>query len=144
MTLFPDNDGRLRASVLSGADRVVEFHLDGWPLLLIDLDESVVRVNDLRSTHAFPRVAELIYPVGRTVVDTEPIDEEQTILISVGTLVGSIRLDGQRPAHVEVRFIQMDPSMSRSEGVVVDCEVRYRQLSAQPTTMSRSVDALCR
>lgn len=128
MTIHTAANGRLRISLPNGAEPGVEFHLDGWPLLLVDLEASCVRANDLRATHAYSHVGHLPGPIGEPAVDSAPGTDDESMLVAVGTLVGSVRLDRRRPTHAEIRAVQMDPDMGHGIGLVLDCEVRYRQL----------------
>lgn len=130
MTIHTAANGRLRISLPNGAEPVVEFHLDGWPLLLVDLDAGCVRANDLRATHAYSHVGHLPGPVGEPAVDSTPGPDDQSML--VGTLVASVHLDRSRPTHADIRAVQMDEDMGAGLGVVLDCEVRYRQLPQEP------------
>lgn len=134
-------NGRLRISMPSGADQIVEFHLDGWPLVLVDLEARCIRVNDLRATHAYSHVGRLPRPIADPAVDTGPGGTDHSILIAVGSLVASIHLDRDRPTRAEVRAVQMDTTLSRAEGLLLDCDVRYRQLPQQPAARLRPVDA---
>lgn len=134
-------NGRLRISTPSGADQIVEFHLDGWPLVLVDLEAHCIRVNDLRATHAHSHVARLPRPIADPAVDTGPGGTDHSILIAVGSLVASIHLDPDRPTRAEVRAVQMDTTLSPAEGLLLDCDVRYRQLPQRPAAPLRPVDA---
>ena len=134
-------NGRLRISMPSSADQIVEFHLDGWPLVLVGLDAGCIRVNDLRATHTYAHVGHLPRPIAEPAVDTGPGGTDHSILIAVGTLIASIHLDPDRPTHAEVRAVQMDARLSRADGMLLDCEVRYRQLPQQPAARLRPVDA---
>lgn len=144
MSLHTAANGRLRISMPNGAERVVEFHLDGWPLLLVDLEQGCIRANDLRASHAYSHVGRLPGPVGEPAVDTAPGGDDESMLLAVGTLVGSVRLDRHRPTHAEVRAVQMDEAMGSGLGVVLDCDVRYRQLPQQPIDAFGALDTIQR
>lgn len=134
-------NGRLRISMPSGADQIVEFDLDGWPLVLVDLEAHCIRVNDLRASHAFSHVGRLPRPIAEPAVGTGHGGTDHSILIAVGSLFASIHLDPDRPTRAGVRAVQMDTTLSSAEGVLLDCDVRYRQLPQQPTGPLRPVDA---
>lgn len=125
----------------SGADRIVEFHLDGWPLLLVDLEAGCIRVNDLRSTHAYSHVGHVLGSIGESAVDTGTGGDEHSILIAIGPLIGLIHLDPDQPTHAAVRAVQMDGTVARPEAVLLDCEVRYRQLPQEPASRPRQAGA---
>ena len=128
MELTSPPNARVGVSIPSGADRVVEFHLDGWRLMLVDLDQSSVRVNDLRATHAFSHGARLPEPIYEPAVDIGPGADGTSILVVVGTILGVISPLADRPSHVEVQVIHMDADSGSPTQLLVDCEVRYRQL----------------
>lgn len=134
-------NGRLRISMPLGADQIVEFHLDGCPLVLVDLEARCIRVNDLRATHAYCHVGRLPRPIAEPAVDIGPGGDDHSVLIAVGTLVAAIHLDPDRPTHAEVRAVQMDARSTRQDDLLVDCDVRYRQLPQQPAARLRPVDA---
>ena len=125
-------NARVAVSIPSGADRVVAFHLDGWPLLLIDLDQGCVRVNDLRATHAFSHGAVLPEPIKEPAVDTGPGVDGNSILVAVGTILGVVSPLQNRPSHAEVQVIQMDAESASPKQMLLDCEVRYRQVPQRP------------
>lgn len=107
--------------------RTVEVRVDGWPLVCVDVDRSVLRVNDLRSTESFPIVGELCEPLSGLRVDTLDAGPK-SLVVAVDTLVVSIEFDPARPTHAGVHARQLDRS-GNGTGIVVDCDVRYRQIT---------------
>ncbi len=132
MELTSPPNARVTVSIPSGADRVVEFHLDGWRLLLIDLDQGCVRVNDLRANHSFSHGARLPEPIDEPAIDTGPGADGNSILVVVGAILGVISPLADRPSHAEVQVIQMDAESGSPKQMLLDCEVRYRQLPQRP------------
>ena len=51
------------------------------------------------------------------------------------------RLDPDRPTRAEARAVQIDTTLSRTEGLLLDCDVSYRQLPQRPAAPLRPVDA---
>lgn len=106
--------------------RTVEVRVDGWPLVCVDVDRSVLRVNDLRSTELFSIVGELCEPLSGVRVET--LDGSTSLLVAVDTLVVSIEFDPARPTHAGVQARQLDRG-GNAAAFVVDCHVRYRQIA---------------
>ena len=119
---------RVAMTVPSGAERTLECHLDGWPLLLLDLDADRLQVNDLRASYAFSHSANLRTPI-RTgeAVSCEAGADESSALVIVGSLLVAVRVDDAHPTTAEVQAIQWGPCAS-ARGTLLDCRVRYRQL----------------
>lgn len=141
MSRAPCANARLRISMPSGADRIVEFHLDGWPLLLVDLEAGCIRANDLRAHHAYSHVGHLTGGIGNPAVDTGTGGDEHSIVVAIGPLIGFIHLDPARPTHAAVRAVQMERTLSHPEALLLDCEVRYRQLPREPAALRRQAGA---
>ena len=119
---------RLAMTVPSGAVRTLECHLDGWPLLLLDLEADRLRVNDLRASHAFSHSANLRAPIlPAEAVSCEAGADEDSALVIVGSLLVAVRADDADPTRADVQAIQWGPSAS-ARGTLLDCRVRYRQL----------------
>lgn len=119
---------RLAMTVPSGTERTLECHLDGWPLLRLDLDARRLQVNDLRANYAFSHSANLRTPI-RTAeaVSCEAGADDPSALIIVGSLLVAVRVDDAHPTRAEVQAIQWGPCAS-ARGTLLDCRVRYRQL----------------
>lgn len=121
-----------------GRDDGWVFSLDRWPLLYVDRDGAAV--NDLRSTLAFAhqawfkRRASLLPPV--VVPGHSP--KEARVVIGTRT-VAVITVDRGRPTHVDVRVL--DPATG---AVLLDREVRYRQLERPSRTSSLGASGLGR
>lgn len=119
---------RIAMTVPSGAERTLECHLDGWPLLLLDLDANHLQVNDLRASHAFSHTANLRMPIRKgEAVSCEAGADDSSALVIVGSLLVAVRVDDVHPARAEVQAIQWGPCAS-ARGTLLDCRVRYRQL----------------
>jgi len=128
MTAMPIVETVVRVGPAVEMGRTVEVRVDGWPLVCVDVDRSVLRVNDLRSTESFSIVGELCEPLSGVRVDT--LDAGSTsLLVAVDTLVVSIEFDPTRPTHAGVHAGQLDRA-GNSTRIVVDCDVRYRQIDA--------------
>lgn len=119
---------RLSMSVPAGSVRALECHLDGWPLLHLDLDSDRLRVNDLRTSRAYSHEGNLRAPI-RTgeAVSCESGPDDDSALIIVGTLLVAVRVEHDDPTRAEVQAIQWGPNAS-ARGTLLDCRVRYRQL----------------
>lgn len=119
---------RLAMTVPSGAERTLECHLDGWPLLLLDLGADRLQVNDLRASYAFSHLANLRTPIRNgEAVSCEAGADESSALVIVGSLLVAVRVDDAHPTRAEVQAIQWGPCAS-ARGTLLDCRVRYRQL----------------
>ena len=83
---------RLAMTVPSGAERALECDLDGWPLLLLDLDADRLHVNDLRASHAFSHTANLRMQIRRgEAVSCEAGADDSSALVIVGSLLVAVR-----------------------------------------------------
>jgi len=118
-------NGRVRIEVASAADPVFEFFLDGWPLLLLDLEQGWARVNDLRASHAYTHVAPLPARLaGSPLVETGEGRDEFEIMVGLAGIAAYVHPCEDRPTHAEVQVV----SFSGDYQLLLDCEVRYRQL----------------
>lgn len=126
MTAMPIVETVVRVGGAVEMGRTVEVRVDGWPLVYVDVDRSVLRVNDLRSTELFSIVGELCEPLSGVRVET--LDGSTSLLVAVDTLVVSIEFDPARPTHAGVQARQLDRA-GNGTGIVVDCDVRYRQVA---------------
>ena len=119
---------RLAVTVPAGAVRALECHLDGWPLLLLDLDSGRLTVNDLRASRAYSHEGRLRAPI-RTgeAVSCECGAADGSAVIIVGTVLVAIRVDDDDSTRAEIQAIQWGPNTS-ARGILLDCRVRYRQL----------------
>lgn len=125
MTVEASVNGRVRIEVASAADPVFEFFLDGWPLLLLDLEQGWVRVNDLRSSHAYSHVAPLpATPAGSPLVETGEGRDELEIVVVLAGVAAFIHPCDEPPTRAEVQVV----SFGDDYQLLLDCEVRYRQL----------------
>lgn len=125
MTAEASVNGRVRIEVASAADPVFEFFLDGWPLLLLDLEQGLVRVNDLRARHAYTHVAPLPARLpGSPQVETGEGRDEFEIMVVLAGVAAYVHPCEERPTHAEVQVV----SFSGDYQLLLDCEVRYRQL----------------
>ncbi len=125
MTADAGVNGRVRIEVASAADPVFEFFLDGWPLLLLDLEQGWVRVNDLRASHAYTNVAPLpARPAGSPLVETGEGRDEFEIMVVLAGVGAYIHTCEEQPTHAEVQVV----SFNGDYQLLLDCEVRYRQL----------------
>lgn len=127
MTTVPIVETVVRVGGAVATGRTVEVRVDGWPLVCVDVDQSVLRVNDLRSTESFSIVGELCEPLSGVRVDTLDAGSE-SLVVAVDTLVVSIEFDPARPTHAGVQARQLDRA-GNGTGTVVDCDVRYRQIA---------------
>lgn len=127
MTTVPIVETVVRVGGAVAMGRTVEVRVDGWPLVFVDVDRSVLRVNDLRSTESFSIVGELCEPLSGVRVDALDAGSE-SLVVAVDTLVVSIEFDHARPTHAGVHARQLDRA-GNGTGTVVDCDVRYRQIS---------------
>lgn len=127
MTAMPIVETVVRVGGAVDMGRTVEVRVDGWPLVCVDVNRSVLRVNDLRSTESFSIVGELHEPLSGVRVDT--LDAGSAfLLVAVDTLVVSIEFDPGRPTHAGVHARQLDRA-GNCTGIVVDCDVRFRQVA---------------
>jgi hypothetical protein len=125
MTADATATGRVRIAPAGAADRVFEVFLDGWPLLLVDFEQGWARVNDLRASHAYSHVA----PLPRRLAGPPPLEvgegrDEPEIVVSLGDVAAYVCPWPERPTHAEVEVFAFDGDYR----LVLDCEVRYRQL----------------
>ena len=127
MTAMPIVETVVRVGGAVDMGRTVEVHVDGWPLVCVDVARSVLRVNDLRSTGSFSIIGELCEPLSGLRIDTLDAGSK-SLVVAVDTLVVSIEFDPARPTHAAVHARQLDRS-GNSTGIVVDCNVRYRQIT---------------
>lgn len=119
---------RLTMGVPVGTVRALECRLDGWPLLLFDLDSDRLRVNDLRASRAYSQAGSLRAPIRKgEAVSCESGADDESALIIVGTLLVAVRVDDDDSTRAEVQAIQWGPNAS-ARGILLDCRVRYRQL----------------
>jgi hypothetical protein len=79
MKLHTAANGRPRISMPNGTEGVAEFHLDGWPLLLVDLEERCIRASDLAASHAYSHIGHLAGPIGDPAVDSIGGGDDQTV-----------------------------------------------------------------
>jgi hypothetical protein len=117
--------GRVRIEVGGAAAPVFEVFLDGWPLLLVDLGQGWVRVNDLRASHAYTHVAPLpACPAGPPLVETDEGRDGREIMVVLAGIAAYVNPCEDRPTHAEVQVV----SLGADRRLLLDCEVRYRQL----------------
>lgn len=113
---------RVRITVADAGAACLEVRLDGWPLLLVDLKASTVRVNDLRRSAMFAHgasVPELRAEVG---VRTGAVGDELYLLLGAAAAV-FVTVGGRRSVHADVKVVE-----SASGRLLLDQRVRYRQL----------------
>ncbi len=116
---------RVRLSVADAASACLEVHLDGWPLLLVDLDAAIVRVNDLRSAAMFAHAVPLPKRSAEVCVRAGAVGDELYLLLGE---VAAVFVDVARAGeiHADVKVVE-----SATGRLLFDRAVRYRQLAAQ-------------
>ena len=118
-------NARVRIEVASAADPVFEFFLDGWPLLLLDLEQGLVRVNDLRASHAYSHAAPLPRDVDAApLVETGAGGQHFEIVIVLGHVAAYIHPGNDEPTYADVLVVSLEDGYR----VLLDTHVRYRQL----------------
>jgi hypothetical protein len=121
--------GRARV-VVEPAERRVELRVDGWPVVLVELEAGVVRVNDLGATAAFAHAAPLPGGGGGQVIRTGAVGDELYLLVGDVAAVFVV-LAPTRPAHADVQVME-----SATGQLLLDREVRYRQVGPKVVTAS--------
>jgi hypothetical protein len=131
MTVDASVNGRVRIEVASAADPVFEFFLDGWPLLLLDLEKGCVLVNDLRARHAYTHAAPLpARPPGSPLLEAGERGGEFEITVLLAGVAVYIHPCNEQPTHADVQVV----SFGDDHRMLLDCEVRYRQLPRRAVT----------
>ena len=115
--------GRVSVRMTDGDSCRLEVRLDGWPLLLVDVDDPAVRVNDLRTSCLFAHRATLPCCPRRLAVRTGAVADELYVLLSDIAAVFVVP-DTADKTRAEVRVV--DASTGR---LLLDRLVRYRQLA---------------
>lgn len=118
---------RVSLTVADASARRLELRLDGWPLLVVDLDAAAVRVNDLRASSQFAHAAPLPPAEPTIQVRAGAVGDEIYLLLGAAAAV-FVLLDAERGTHVEVRVVD-----SGTGRLLFDRSVRYRQLPGEPT-----------
>ncbi len=113
---------RLRLSVANAGSARLEVSLDGWPLLLIDLDAGTVGVNDLRRTAMFAHAVAIPRGSREIGVRTGAVGNELYLLL--GEVAVFVDVPSARGIHADVRVIAL-----ATGGLLFDESVRYRQLA---------------
>jgi hypothetical protein len=116
---------RVRLSIADAGSACLEVHLDGWPLLLVDLDAATVRVNDLRSTAMFAHAVPLPKRSAEVGVRAGAVGDELYLLLGE---VAAVFVDAApaRDIHADVKVVE-----SATRRLLFDRAVPYRQLAVQ-------------
>lgn len=116
--------GRVSLRLADAASGPLEVHLDGWPLVLVDVDGGGVRVNDLRTSKLFAHRAVLrrASTCGKLAVHTGAVGDELYVLLGEVAAVFVVP-DPTQATHADVRVIE-----SSTGRLLLDRSVRYRQL----------------
>ncbi len=114
---------RVRITVADAGAACLEVRLDGWPLLLVDLEAGTVRVNDLRRSTMFARGASVPTPSAEVGVRAGAVGDELYLLLGNAAAV-FVAVGGRRAVHADVKVVE-----SASGRLLLDQSVRYRQLA---------------
>ncbi|HUQ63896.1 MAG TPA: hypothetical protein VM121_09085 [Acidimicrobiales bacterium] len=121
---------RARLSVVDGR---FELHLDGWPLLLVDIEEGTVGVNDLRAATMFAADATLPSTHGHLCMRAGVVGDELYLLVGEAAAVFLVP-DAHRATHVEVKVVE-----SATGRLLLDRIVRYRQMPVGAVAVSPAI-----
>lgn len=118
--------GRVSLTVDNAASGRLELDLDGWPLLLVDLQAPAVRVNDLRNSGIYARSVDVPSDGSTLEVRIGAVGDELHVLVGEHVAVFVVP-DAMRPTHADVRMVE-----SATGRLLLDHSVRYRQLPGRP------------
>lgn len=113
---------RVRITVADAGAACVHVGLDGWPLLLVDLDARTVAVNDLRRSAMFAHAAAIPATGCEVGVRAGAVGDELYLLVGDGAAV-FVAVGGDHDVHAEVKLVE-----SATGRLLLERTVRYRQL----------------
>ncbi len=126
---------RVRITVADAGAASLEVRLDGWPLLLVDLEARTVRVNDLRRSAMFTHAARIPAPSAEVGVGTGAMGDELYLLLGDAAAV-FVAVARDRAVHADVKVLE-----SASGRLLLDQNVRYRQLETDGLTSPMAIEA---
>jgi len=115
---------RVRLAMDDAGSARVQVRLDGWPLLVVDLDARTVRVNDLRRSTKFAHGAAIPAPCAEVGLRTGAVGDELYLLVGEVAAV-FVAVGPDTAVHTAVKVVE-----SATGRLLLDKAVRYRQLAA--------------